>query len=608
MDPVVKLGVVGNGRTMLPAIDLEKFVILITAERDPHGREPRGRIVLRGQSPSTRLFPPDLLEFSIGAMGQAPANHHHEAGVSGATADTTPWPMVPMPPGLQMLPAEMVLRPRVAPYLPVDTPSPPLARPHEVIQRAAGDTLRLEAGVVRRSLGGQSYTMYAFNGQWPGPLLEVARGAAIVVAFTNNLSESTTVHWHGIRLENRFDGVADLTQRAVPPGETFTYHVRFPDAGVFWYHPHVREDVQQALGLYGNVLVRPAAGAAYGPANREEVLMLGDVLVGESGLVPFGRESATHALMGRFGNVFLVNGEPGYRLTVRRGEVVRFVLTNASSTRTLNLSFPGTRMKVVASDAGAFERETWVESVVLGPAERYVVHVRFERPGRVAFLNRVQGLDHLFGRFFPEVDTLGLVAVAAIPVREDLARSFRALRHDSAASRELAPYRRFLDRPPDKALVLTLRTSGLPPVTERLMQLDSVYFAPVEWSGTMPMMNWASTAREVQWILRDPATGRENMDIAWRFRRGEPLKLRLVNERRSFHGMQHPIHLHGQRFLVLAVNGVPTDDLVWKDTVLVPAGSVVDILVDPANPGRWMLHCHIAEHLAAGMMMQFTVD
>jgi FtsP/CotA-like multicopper oxidase with cupredoxin domain len=370
----------------------------------------------------------------------------------------------------------------------------------------------------------------------------------------------------------------------------------------------VREDVQLALGLYGNVLVRPAGGVAYGPVSREEVLMLGDVLVGESGLVPFGRESATHALMGRFGNVFLVNGEPGYRLTVRRGDVVRFVLTNASSTRTLNLSFPGTRMKVVASDAGAFERETWVESVVLGPAERYVVHVRFERPGRVAFVNRVQGLDHLFGRFFPEVDTLGLIAIGPTPVREDLARSFRALRHDSATGRELAPYRRYFDRPPDKALVLTLRTSGLPPVTERLMQLDSIYFAPVEWSGTMPMMNWASTAREVRWILRDPATGRENMDIDWRFRRGEPVKLRLVNERRSFHGMQHPIHLHGQRFLVLAVNGVPTDDLVWKDTVLVPAGSVVDILVDPANPGRWMLHCHIAEHLATGMMMQVTVD
>ena len=124
----------------------------------------------------------------------------------------------------------------------------------------------------------------------------------------------------------------------------------------------------------------------------------------------------------------------------------------------------------------------------------------------------------------------------------------------------------------------------------------------------MPMMNWAATGKQVRWVLRDPATGLENMDIAWRFRRGSPVKIRLVNERRAFHGMQHPIHVHGQRFLVLAVNGVPNENLSWKDTVLVPAGSVVDILLDTANPGDWMLHCHIAEHLSAGMMMHFTVE
>jgi suppressor of ftsI len=130
----------------------------------------------------------------------------------------------------------------------------------------------------------------------------------------------------------------------------------------------------------------------------------------------------------------------------------------------------------------------------------------------------------------------------------------------------------------------------------------------VEWSGTMPMMNWASTGRQVRWILRDPETGRENMDIGWRFPRGRPVRIRLVNQRQSVHAMQHPIHLHGQRFLVLAVNGVPNVNLVWKDTVLVPAGGTVDILLDPSNPGRWMGHCHIAEHLSAGMMMGFTVE
>ena len=156
--------------------------------------------------------------------------------------------------------------------------------------------------------------------------------------------------------------------------------------------------------------------------------------------------------------------------------------------------------------------------------------------------------------------------------------------------------------------MLTLRTQGLPFVTRRLMELDSIYFAPVEWAGTMPMMNWASTGRQVTWVLRDPATGRENMDVDWRFKRGAAVKIRLSNERKSFHAMQHPIHLHGQRFLVLAVNGVPSENVAWKDTVLIPAGATVDLLVEMTNPGRWMLHCHIAEHLSADMMMAFTVE
>src|SRR6266516_4078183 len=397
MDTVIKLGEVRNGSTTLRAVDLDKFVVLITAERDRRAPQPTGRVVLRGQSPSTRLFPPDLLEFSIGAMGQSPDMGHHAHSDSGTPRDSLDWPMVP---------AELALRPQVSPYWPVGTP--PAARPREWLRLHDGDTLRLEAGLVRRNLNGQRYTMYGFNGQYPGPLIEVARGSAIVVAFTNHLPEATTVHWHGIRLDNRFDGAADLTQAAVSPGGTFTYRVRFPDAGIYWYHPHVREDVQQELGLYGNLLVRSPDGAEYGPANREQVLLLDDLLVGASGPIPLGRESPTHALMGRFGNLFLVNGEPDYRLAVRRGEVTRFFLTNASNTRTMNLSFPGARMKVVAADAGPFERETWVESVVIAPAERYVVHVRFDRPGRVALVNRVEGLDHLFGRFLPEVDTLGI--------------------------------------------------------------------------------------------------------------------------------------------------------------------------------------------------------
>jgi FtsP/CotA-like multicopper oxidase with cupredoxin domain len=97
------------------------------------------------------------------------------------------------------------------------------------------------------------------------------------------------------------------------------------------------------------------------------------------------------------------------------------------------------------------------------------------------------------------------------------------------------------------------------------------------------------------------------MDVSWEFAQGEVVKIRVFNDPKSIHPMHHPIHLHGQRLLVLERNGVRTRNLVWKDTAMVPVGSTVDLLVEMSNPGRWMLHCHIAEHLEAGMMMSFTV-
>jgi FtsP/CotA-like multicopper oxidase with cupredoxin domain len=600
MHPYTPLGVVRSGRDIPTPITLDKFLVLITAEQSDTVREPAGRIVMRGASPSTRLQPADLMAFTIGATRAPAADHAHHA----PRTDAPTWSMVPMPPGLTMLPAEMELRPRVGPYLP-RADNAPLAQPRRIVRLANGDTLRLTAGIVRRSFKGRTITMFGFNEQYPGPLLDVPQNAELVVELINRLDQPTTVHWHGVRLENRFDGVPDLTQPEVKPGERFIYRLRFPDAGIYWYHPHVREDVQQDLGLYGNMLVRSPRPDYFSPANREEILILDDLLVDDGALVPFGAEGPTHALMGRFGNTMLVNGEPAYSLRVARGEVVRFFLTNVSNTRVFNLSFPGARMKLVASDVGNYEREEWVESVVIGPAERYVVHARFDRASAVPMLNRVRGLDHLNGRFFPEIDTLGVVHVATTPATP--VPEFDVLRRDDAVVRDIDRYRADFRRPPDRALVLGIETRNLPFFSRQMMQLDSIYFPPIEWSGTMPGMNWASTTEEVRWILRDPATGRENMDIDWTFRRGDVVRVRLSNERRSLHAMQHTIHLHGQRFLVLAVNGVGNTNLVWKDTILLPVGFTADLLVDLSNPGRWMLHCHIAEHLTAHMMMTFTV-
>ena len=615
MYPVVRLGVVRNGSTRLPEIALDKFVVLVTAERSTVAQEPAGRVVLRGESPSSRLQPPDLMRFAIGAAAVTPGSvtepmeHMNHDVTMQSSADSVRWTTVPMPPHLTMLPGEMALKPTVAPYLPRAGAEPPEARPHATVRVADGDTLRLTAGLVSRTLRGRRLTMFGFNGQYPGPLISVAQRSTIFVDLMNQLDQPTSIHWHGIRLDNHFDGVPGFTQDAVAPGGHFVYQVHFPDAGIYWYHPHVREDTQQELGLYGNLFVRSPRPDYFGPANHEETLILDDLLVGEDRqLVPFGKDQTTHAFMGRFGNLFLVNGEPAWQMRARRGEVVRFLLTNVSNTRTLNLSFPGARMKIVGSDAGNYEHEQWVESLVIAPAERYIVHVRFTKVGDVALLNRVQGLDHLFGKFFYEVDTLGVVHVDNVAAKPDLGSAFEVLRADTAAAIDIERFRRYFDKPVDHSLLLTIEAHNLPFVSRQLMLLDSAYFVPVEWTGTMPTMNWASSSDQIRWVLRDPDTGKENMDIDWAFHRGDVVKLRLANERRSMHAMQHPIHLHGQRFLVLSVNGVPNDDLVWKDTVLIPAGSTVDLLVDMMNPGRWMMHCHIAEHLSSGMMAAFSVQ
>ena len=509
-----------------------------------------------------------------------------------------------------MPPALMTLRPDVAPYSLTADDTIPEARPRELLQLKDGDSITLTAAPVKRVLFGRTITMLGFNGQYPGPLIQVDQRSTIQVHFVNRTDFPTAMHWHGVRLDNRFDGAPHVTQDPVPPDGTFDYTIHFPDAGIYWYHPHHREDVLQDLGLYGNLLVRSRDPGFFAPANREEILILDDFLVGDNGPTEYGRDAPTHALMGRFGNVLLVNGEPKWNATARRGDVVRVFLTNVSSTRVFNLSWQGprTRMKVVASDLGKYEQESWVDNVVIAPAERFVVDVRFEAAGEATLVNRVRAIDHIMARFFEEKQILGTVRVAAARATPDHVSTFNSLRRNADVVADIDRYRSQLARPVDHELSITLELGDLPFPLKPLMNFESVYRHPVEWSGTMPEMDWVATGKAARWILRERGTARENMDVRWRFRVGDVVKLRLVNDRRALHAMQHPIHIHGQRVLVTSVNGVPNRHLVWKDTVLVPTGFTTDVLLELTNPGKWMLHCHVAEHIETGMRMVFEVD
>ncbi len=193
-------------------------------------------------------------------------------------------------------------------------------------------------------------------------------------------------------------------------------------------------------------------------------------------------------------------------------------------------------------------------------------------------------------------------------MNDDLGVAFATLRRNLDVSRDIDRYRVHFDRPPDHELELGLEVHDLPIPIVLTMEFErGLYAPPLEWNDAMPMMNWLSSGKQVRWILRDRVTGKENMEIHWRFQVGDVVKIRIFNNPDTFHPMHHPIHLHGQRYLVLERDGVRNDNLVWKDTAIVPVASTVDLLVDMTNPGEWMLHCHIAEHLHAGMMTSFTV-
>jgi FtsP/CotA-like multicopper oxidase with cupredoxin domain len=540
----------------------------------------------------------------------------------------------------------------VAPAFARDIAGLPMATTTPEIHLADGDTLELRISPVAQRIGDLVVRRLAYNGSVPGPVLRVREGSEIEVRVTNDGDVPGTVHWHGLRLENRYDGVPDGTQAPIEVGRSFTYRVRFPDPGLYWYHPHLREDYAQDMGLYGSIVVEPAQVDYWPEADREVVLTVDDVLVEDGELAPFDRSRPDRVAMGRFGNVLLVNGQPTWSLAARRDETVRLYLTNAANTRVFNLAIVGAAMKLVGGDSGRIEREAMVEEVLIAPSERAVVDVLFDRPGEASLEHRTPS------RAYP----LGRIAVHdRVPV-PGAAKQFRSLRRAPEFEPERAALAAELARPPDKVLALVAEMANPEPTTPgpsgaqyacpmhpglvsqgpgrcsqcgmRLLPISpedaargvvalatsvttphpehadgaSHVTGGIEWEDSMAAINRDSTPATIRWLLVDRQTGKANAEIDWSFRVGDRVKIRLQNEMESDHPMHHPFHIHGAgRFLVLARDGRAEPTLAWKDSVLIRAGEVVDILLEVSNPGRWMAHCHIAEHAEAGMMFSFDV-
>src|ERR687894_2545418 len=265
-------------------------------------------------------------------------------------------------------------------HFPTDIEGLPEARRPELVELSDGDRFELRIAPVAKRLGETTVRMLAYNGSIPGPTLKVRQGSEILVHAVNEGDLEATVHWHGLRHENEFDGTHQ-TQRPMAVGESFTYRLRFPDEGLYWYHPHIRKDYGQEMGLYGNILVVPAEADYWPPAHREVLLTLDDILLEDGKVAPFSQQETNYVAMGRFGTTLLVAGEPELALDAKLGEVVRFYLTDTANTRVFRVGVSGAQMKLVGGDSGHHEREEFVDEVILAPSERVVVDVLFDKAG-----------------------------------------------------------------------------------------------------------------------------------------------------------------------------------------------------------------------------------
>jgi FtsP/CotA-like multicopper oxidase with cupredoxin domain len=500
---------------------------------------------------------------------------------------------------------------------PTDTDGLPAAGRPLVLELADGDVLDLRVSPVAKQLHDTSVRMLAYNESIPGPTLKVHQGSEIVVKVVNGGDFDTTVHWHGLRLANRYDGVPHVTQAPIPVGGEFTYRIQFPDPGLFWYHPHIREDYAQELGLYGNILVLPHDGEYWPPADREFFLTLDDILLVDGKVAPFSTTETNYAAMGRFGNVLLISGEPDLRLAARTGEVVRLWLTNTASTRIFNVRLPGAPMKLVGGDGGRVEHEEFVPELLLAPSERAVVDVLLAEPGELQMEHRTPR------RSYP----LATLTVGGEPVAPSRNAQFTDLRRAPELGAERQRLGAWLEATPDKILALVAEMADVISGAEAMAhgaahasedegsdhehEHEHGHGAVdgIEWEDDMPEVNRLTTSATMSWRFVDRTFGADSTPSDWRFTAGDRVKIRLVNEMESDHPMHHPFHLHGAgRFLVLARDGVTESNLVWKDTVLIRTGQTVDILFEVTNPGVWMAHCHIPEHMHSGMMFRFVVD
>ena len=432
------------------------------------------------------------------------------------------------------------------------------------------DAIALHArpGTARLAPSGYPETpIWGYEGRVPGPTIRVPQGGRVARRFVNELPEGSTVHWHGIRIANAMDGAPEVTQPVVPPGADFLYDFVAPDAGTFWYHPHERAFEQMARGLYGALVVEEENPPA---VDRDELLLLDDWRLTEEARIheeSFGAMGDwSHG--GRTGNWITINGESAWTRTVSRHERLRLRLVNVANARIFSIGMQGLDGWLVALDGQPLAALEPVGSFVLAPGQRadlVVDAVAAEGENALLFSREREGAF-----------VLATLAVSGST------RATRLFAPAPLASNPVPPLGVL-----SRSRHATLRMAGgaMGGLSEAVLD-----------GKTMGIRDLA--ARGKVWAFNGLAEMPE--EPLFTVRRGETVLLTMINDTAWPHGM----HLHGHHFSAVSSDGAAGP---LRDTLLMERDETVRIAFVAANPGDWLLHCHMLEHSIGGMMTWFQV-
>jgi FtsP/CotA-like multicopper oxidase with cupredoxin domain len=423
----------------------------------------------------------------------------------------------------------------------------------------------LEAKVAEIELApGHKISMWTYNGVLPGPRIEAQVGNTVRIHFKNSLPDSTTIHWHGIRVPSNMDGVPAV-QSPILPGAEFTYEFKVPDAGTFWYHPHVRSDEQVERGLYGAFVVR---GNNEPTTTTDRTVVLDDLLVNPDWTI--SEFSPMEAMVGRQGNLILTNGRAHPIAPMTRGGLHRFRFINAANARYFRLALPGHRLTQVGGDGGLLTAAREVDEILLVPGQRADVLVVMEgAPGATLDWKSLKyDRGHGTGEL-PEAVVF------------------------QSQNGEDAP----ITTPARPTTLATIPSLPAPTVRRELKLEESMGMSGGHGGG-----HSSGTGMEMVFSIN----GKTYPD-------GDPLNAQLgATEEWSIVNtteMDHPFHLHGFRFQIVSEDGRPPLFTEWRDTINIPADKTVVFRVRlEDHPGTWMFHCHILEHAERGMMGELVVQ